>query len=494
MAAVACSPGPASKSAGTSRDVTWQAFWKTAIDGQPGKQAAGDLGLSVAAVYIARSRSWPGSRNWSSPCKNLDPSSPGARQAERKRRDSMPAPRDCPNGDVCGPWIPGPLQPDQREQYERHLESCPVCQELLDQADRCEEELIQAVPAVRRSDGGAARPDPGRGRGRLYAMKSAPATGAVEPADLSFLRPAEPAGTPGDPGRFRGTGSDRPGRHGGGPQGPRASPAPGCRHQGPLASPGQQSHRARRFTRETQAAAAVSHDYIVPIHAVHETEGLPYLVMQYVAGESLQVRLERGGPPPVEEVVGIGLQTALGLAAAHAQGLIHRDIKPANLLLERGAGNVRLPGWPGQNHRLRNRLHGRGHPADSERGHRRHPGIHVPGASPRRAIDHRTDLFSLGSVLYALCTGDPPFRGSTTVAVLRQVSDETPAPVRVLGTRTFPPGWRHSSTGCWPKTRLTASRARPRLPACSTVTSPTCASRGQFRSPGSPLEARVALA
>src|SRR5260370_20209444 len=89
-----------------------------------------------------------------------------------------------------------------------------------------------------------------------------------------------------------------------------------------------------RFAREAQAAAAVCHDHVVPVHGVHEAAGLPYLVMQYVAGESLQQRLDRVGPLEVEEVVRIGMQTASGLAAAHAQGLIHRDVKPANLLLE----------------------------------------------------------------------------------------------------------------------------------------------------------------
>src|SRR5207245_1774148 len=92
----------------------------------------------------------------------------------------------------------------------------------------------------------------------------------------------------------------------------------------------------KRFTREAQAAAAVSHDHLVTIHAVEEANGLPYLVMQYVSGMSLQERLDRGGPLQLVEIVRIGMQTAAGLAAAHAQGLVHRDIKPSNILLENG--------------------------------------------------------------------------------------------------------------------------------------------------------------
>src|SRR5207244_5912204 len=80
----------------------------------------------------------------------------------------------------------------------------------------------------------------------------------------------------------------------------------------------------KRFTREAQAAAAVSHDHIVTIHAVEEAGGLPYLVMQYVAGMSLQERLDKSGPLQLHEILRIGMQTASGLAAAHAQGLVHR--------------------------------------------------------------------------------------------------------------------------------------------------------------------------
>src|SRR5262249_58468768 len=90
------------------------------------------------------------------------------------------------------------------------------------------------------------------------------------------------------------------------------------------------------------AAAAVSHDHVVALHAVEEANGLPYLVMQFVSGLSLQERLERGGPLELQEILRIGMQTASGLAAAHAQGLIHRDIKPANILLENGVERVKI--------------------------------------------------------------------------------------------------------------------------------------------------------
>jgi len=97
----------------------------------------------------------------------------------------------------------------------------------------------------------------------------------------------------------------------------------------------------KRFLREAQAAAAVSHPHIVTIHAVDEAQ-LPYLVMEYVVGQSLQEKLDKVGSLKVTEILRIGSQVAEGLAAAHKQGLIHRDIKPANILLENGVERVKI--------------------------------------------------------------------------------------------------------------------------------------------------------
>ena len=98
----------------------------------------------------------------------------------------------------------------------------------------------------------------------------------------------------------------------------------------------------QRFAREAQAAAAVVHESVIAIHSVSEFNDLPYLVMPYVKGQSLQRRLDTHGPLDVAEVLRIGMQTASGLAAAHAQGLVHRDIKPANILLTDGVSRVAI--------------------------------------------------------------------------------------------------------------------------------------------------------
>jgi serine/threonine protein kinase len=136
--------------------------------------------------------------------------------------------------------------------------------------------------------------------------------------------------------------------------------------------------------------------------------------MQYVRGTSLQERIDRAGPLDVQEILRIGMQTAAGLAAAHAQGLVHRDIKPANILLENGVERVKITDF--------------GLARAIDDASLTESGV-VPGTpqymAPEQArgetVDHRADLFILGSVLFAMCTGRPPFRGTSSLAIVRSV-------------------------------------------------------------------------
>ncbi len=188
----------------------------------------------------------------------------------------------------------------------------------------------------------------------------------------------------------------------------------------------------KRFTREAQAAAAVCHEHVVTIHAVAEANGLPYLVMHYVAGMSLQERLDKGGPLELKEILRIGMQTAAGLAAAHAQGLVHRDIKPANILLENGVQRVKITDFGLARAADDASLTQSGVVAGT-------PQYMAPEQTRGEAVDYRADLFSLGSVIYAMCTGRPPFCASTTMAVLRRVSDDTPRSIKELNPEI--PDW-----------------------------------------------------
>jgi serine/threonine protein kinase len=188
----------------------------------------------------------------------------------------------------------------------------------------------------------------------------------------------------------------------------------------------------QRFLREARAAAAVVHEHVVAVHAVDETAGLPYLVMEYVPGRSLQERLDRQGPLSLPEVLRIGMQAAAGLAAAHAQGLVHRDIKPANILLENGVERARLTDFGLARAVSDAALTQSGVVAGT-------PQYMAPEQARGESVDHRSDLFSLGSTLYAMCTGHPPFRAESAVAVLRRVSDDEPRPIRELNAEV--PMW-----------------------------------------------------
>ena len=180
----------------------------------------------------------------------------------------------------------------------------------------------------------------------------------------------------------------------------------------------------QRFVRDAKAIAAVSHEHIVAVHAVSgDDEPYPYIVMQLVQGTSLQDRLDRTGPFALREILRVGWQTASGLAAAHAQGLVHRDIKPANILLESGTGQVKITDF------------GLARAVDDANVTQSGMVVGTPHyMSPEQAegepVDPRSDLFSLGSVLYALATGHPPFRANGLMAVMRRVIVDTPRPLR----------------------------------------------------------------
>ncbi|MEZ6092531.1 MAG: protein kinase, partial [Pirellulaceae bacterium] len=175
----------------------------------------------------------------------------------------------------------------------------------------------------------------------------------------------------------------------------------------------------KRFLREARASAAVRHENVVSIYSVEELP-IPYLVMEYIAGRTLQQRIDDQGPLEVLEVLSIGRQVAAGMAAAHAVNLIHRDIKPSNILLE---GD------------LHPRVHitdfGLARAADdasiTSSGLLAGTPLYMsPEQARGETLDHRSDLFSLGSVLYHVISGRPPFRAANTVAVLKRVCEHTP--------------------------------------------------------------------
>ncbi|MCA9139458.1 MAG: protein kinase, partial [Planctomycetales bacterium] len=176
----------------------------------------------------------------------------------------------------------------------------------------------------------------------------------------------------------------------------------------------------KRFAR---AAAGIVDDYVVPIYNVEWERDPPFLVMQYVAGGSLQEKLDGNGPLEVTEIVRIGLQAAKGLSAAHHQGLIHRDVKPSNILLDEGVERALLTDFGLARTEDDAQLTRSGFQPGT-------PHYMSPEQVRGESIDGRSDLFGLGCVMYALCTGRPPFRADTGYAVLRRITDDAPRSIR----------------------------------------------------------------
>ena len=178
----------------------------------------------------------------------------------------------------------------------------------------------------------------------------------------------------------------------------------------------------KRFAREARAAAGVVDDHVVPIHNVESENDPPFLVMQFVAGGSLQEKLDTDGPLDVTEILRIGIQTAKGLSAAHTQGLIHRDVKPSNILLDEGIERALLTDFGlARAENDASLTHSGFQPGT--------PDYMSPEQVRGETIDYRSDLFSLGCVLYALCTGDPPFKADTSFSVMRRITDDSFTPI-----------------------------------------------------------------
>jgi len=329
----------------------------------------------------------------------------------------MTAPRVACDPDLPRRLLDDGLSADEQASLEAHLENCPACRQRLEEAaagpiwwsevpghlgagdpTRCEDEspadllgMLAGLLAPTEFEGSLGRLGPYEIRGLVGRGGSGVVLKAFEPAlarvvAVKILAPE-------------------------------------------LAASGT---ARQRFAREARAAAAVVHDNVVPIHAVDEWRGLPYLVMPYLRGGSLEHRIRAKGALSLEAILQIGRQIAAGLAAAHAQGLIHRDIKPANVLLDEGVDRVWVADF------------GLARAVDDASTTRSGvivgtPQYMSPEQAAGEAIDPRSDLFSLGSVLYTMATGRPPFQAETTLATLNKVRDGVKVPLRKLRPRL--PAW-----------------------------------------------------
>jgi serine/threonine protein kinase/Leucine-rich repeat (LRR) protein len=230
------------------------------------------------------------------------------------------------------------------------------------------------------------------------------------------------------------------------------------------------SEPGKRFVREARATAAVRHENVIAIYAV-EDQPIPYLVMEYIAGRTLQQKVEASSPLEVRDVLCIGRQIAAGLAAAHGMGLIHRDIKPANILLEDGALHVKITDF------------GLARAADDASITQSKviagtPLYMAPEQALGETTDQRADLFSLGSVLYTMCSGRPPFRAANTIAVLKRVVEDTPRPIQEINPEI--PEWL-----CELISRLHAKNPADRITSAQDVADVLARQLAELLGPGS---------
>ena len=184
----------------------------------------------------------------------------------------------------------------------------------------------------------------------------------------------------------------------------------------------------RRFEQEARAAAALNHPNILAVYQMATHEGVPYMVTELLEGETLRERLRRG-PMPLRKAIDYAVQIAHGLAAAHDKGIVHRDLKPENLFVTKD-GRVKILDF------------GLAKLSPAERRLRSWKPLLASGTEPGmvmgtvgymspeqvrgKTVDHRTDIFAFGTILYEMVTGKQTFRKPTSAETMTAILNEDP--------------------------------------------------------------------
>jgi serine/threonine protein kinase len=188
-------------------------------------------------------------------------------------------------------------------------------------------------------------------------------------------------------------------------------------------------HRIRRFLQEAKAASSLNHPHIITIHEVGEANSTYYIATEFINGKTLRETIARA-PLKMGRAIEISIQVASALAAAHEVNIVHRDIKPENVML-REDGYVKVLDF-GLAKLLQQEAPDPEASTLVNTGRRSchgHDQLHVPEQARGLEVDARTDVWSLGAVLYEMVTGRPPFEGTTMSDVLASLLDREPPPL-----------------------------------------------------------------
>ncbi len=259
--------------------------------------------------------------------------------------------------------------------------------------------------------------------------------------------------------------------------------------------------RLRRFQQEARAAAGLNHPNILAVHELGELEGSPYIVTEVLEGETLREKL-RGGALPARKAIECTVQVARGLAAAHARGIVHRDLKPENLFILRD-GTLKILDF-GLAKLVRPEAQQEQAAAPTMSYGATEPGTVMGTAgymSPEQVrglvTDHRTDIFTLGAIMYEMHSGKRAFRGETAADTASAILNQDPPEISEVA-RNLPPGIEHIIRHCLekgPEERFqSASDLAFHLERLSGISGPTAAATASARAPWKLAPVTVAIA